>query len=433
MLDWLSNQIPERSKILFPNSDMKSVLGSIDKMHYYSIASSEYGKYWKRPSENAEKAGKKQKLDKEEMPPPPPRMPTQSSALAIAKTKPSESLIVRNQPKDLVIPEWHAPWKLMRVISGHTGWVRSVDVDPTNEWFATGSADRTVKIWDLATGKLKLTLTGNVHSVRGISISKRHPYMFTVGEDKTVRCWDLEQNKVIRYYHGHLSGVHACDIHPSIDVLVTGGRDSTARVWDIRTKTCVFVLGGHTHTVGTVKCQSAEPQIITGSHDSTVRLWDLASGKTRAVLTNHKKGVRTVGLHPTEYTFWSASQDNIKVWQCPDGRFIRNISGHETIINSSCINQDNVLVTCGDNGTMNFWDWKTGYCFQKTETVVQPGSLDSESGILASTFDITGTRLITCEVDKTIKIWKEDETATRDSHPIDMNLLRRQQAELERY
>ena len=59
-----------------------------------------------------------------------------------------------------------------------------------------------------------------------------------------------------------------------------------------------------------------------------------------------------------------------------------------------------------------FCDWKTGYCFQEERTIVQPGSLDSEAGIFASTFDLTGTRLITCEADKTIKIWKEDEEAT---------------------
>jgi len=43
-------------------------------------------------------------------------------------------------------PKWHAPWKLYRVISGHLGWVRCVAVEPGNEWFATGSADRVIKV-----------------------------------------------------------------------------------------------------------------------------------------------------------------------------------------------------------------------------------------------------------------------------------------------
>ncbi len=59
-------------------------------------------------------------------------------------------------------PKWHAPWKLYRVISGHLGWVRCAAVEPGNEWFATGAADRVIKIWDLASGKLKLSLTGEL-------------------------------------------------------------------------------------------------------------------------------------------------------------------------------------------------------------------------------------------------------------------------------
>jgi len=93
-------------------------------------------------------------------------------------------------------PKWHPPWKLHRVISGHLGWVRCVTLEPGNEWFATGSADRVIKIWDLASGKLKLSLTGHVSTVRGLVVSPRHPYLFSCGEDRQVKCWDLEYNKV---------------------------------------------------------------------------------------------------------------------------------------------------------------------------------------------------------------------------------------------
>lgn len=51
---------------------------------------------------------------------------------------------------------------MCRVISGHLGWVRCVAVEPGNEWFATGAADRVIKIWDLASGRLKLSLTGGL-------------------------------------------------------------------------------------------------------------------------------------------------------------------------------------------------------------------------------------------------------------------------------
>ena len=86
-----------------------------------------------------------------------------------------------------VKPTYHPPWKLMRVISGHLGWVRSVAVEPGNKWFATGAGDRVIKIWDLASGELKLSLTGHISTVRGLAVSSRHPYLFSCGEDKV--CW----------------------------------------------------------------------------------------------------------------------------------------------------------------------------------------------------------------------------------------------------
>uniref|UniRef100_A0A8C1FG90 Pleiotropic regulator 1 n=2 Tax=Cyprinus carpio TaxID=7962 RepID=A0A8C1FG90_CYPCA len=315
-------------------------------------------------------------------------------------------------------PQWHPPWKLYRVISGHLGWVRSIAVEPGNQWFVTGSADRTIKIWDLASGKLKLSLTGHISTVRGVAVSTRSPYLFSCGEDKQVKCWDLEYNKVIRHYHGHLSAVYDLDLHPTIDVLVTCSRDATARVWDIRSKANVHTLSGHTNTVATVKCQSAEPQVVTGSHDTTIRLWDLVAGKTRATLTNHKKSVRALVLHPRQYTFASGSPDNIKQWKCPDGNFIQNLSGHNAIINTLAVNSDGVLVSGADNGTIHMWDWRTGYNFQRIHAAVQPGSLDSESGIFACVFDQSESRLITAEADKTIKVYKEDDTATEESHPV---------------
>ena len=56
---------------------------------------------------------------------------------------------------------------------------------------------------------------------------------------------------------------------------------------------------------------------------------------------------------------------------------------------------------------MSFWDWKTGHRFQSLDTTAQPGSLDAEAGIMSSTYDRTGLRLITGEADKTSKFWDD--------------------------
>jgi pleiotropic regulator 1 len=96
-----------------------------------------------------------------------------------------------------------------------------------------------------------------------------------------------------------------------------------------------------------------------------VRTWDIASGKCFAALTNHKKSVRAMTFNPNEYTFCSAAPDNIKVWKCPEGKkivlkiligtFLRNISGHNAIINTVSVNKDNVLISGADNGKIYFF------------------------------------------------------------------------------
>jgi len=109
------------------------------------------------------------------------------------------------------------------------------------------------------------------------------------------------------------------------------------------------------------------------------------------------------------------------VWKCPESTFMRNFSGHKAIINSIALNEDNVLVSAADNGTMYFWDWKSGYNFQQITVPPQPGSIASEAGIFVAKFDRSSMRLVTGECDKTIKVWEEDDTATELTHPIDPN------------
>ncbi len=177
----------------------------------------------------------------------------------------------------------------------------------------------------------------------------------------------------------------------------------------MRSRVQIFALTGHRDSINGIISQANDPQVISASVDSTVRLWDLAAGKCATTLTNHKRGVRAVAMHPREFSFASASVDNIKTWSLPQGTFMRNFGGqHKKLVNCLAVNEDGVMVSGGDDGVMCMWDWKSAHCFQNEQTVVQPGSLECEAGIYAMEFDKSGSRLITCEADKTIKMWKED-------------------------
>lgn len=347
-----------------------------------------------------------------------PAIPDNSSKETF-KASQGSSLVKYDQDKhETPRPSENSKWKLLRVIAGaHQGWIRSVIPDPvTNEWFVTGSSDSTIKVWDLASLKLKATITGHIMGVRALAVSSRYPYLFSGSEDKTVRCWDLERTNhpsgcQIRNYHGHVGGIYAMALHPELDLLFTGGRDQVIRVWDIRSRTQVMVLTGHSSDISSIVSQGGDPQIVSSSMDSTIRLWDIRKQSTALALTHHSKSIRLMVLHPEEMTFCSGdSSGSIKEWLLPGGELLNDYgskTSESNIINSLAIEPTtNTLFSGYDDGKMEFYDYVSGKLLQSDHSTPVPGA--DNSAIYASTFDMSGLRLICGEGDKSVKIWGQD-------------------------
>lgn len=306
-------------------------------------------------------------------------------------------------------------WKLLRVIAGaHQGWVRCCAVDEiTNKWYATGSSDSSIKIWDLASLKTKAIITGHIMGVRAVKISKRYPYLFSGSEDKTVRCWDLEKTNSalgcqIRNYHGHVGGIYSLAIHPELDLLFSGGRDSVVRAWDIRSRAQAMVLTGHKNDITSIESEVGDPQVITSSMDGTLRLWDLRKAKTALAITQHSKSIRLLVMHPEELTMCSADTNGeIKQWLLPMGELLDQFGAkaeQSNVINTMAINPvENVLCTGYDDGRLEFYDYTNGSILQSERSRPLPGS--TETSINSVAFDVLGSRMISCESDKSIKIW----------------------------
>lgn len=325
----------------------------------------------------------------------------------------SRALQVRRAVAPDIEPEIHRPWRCFKVFAGHLGVPRAVAVDPSNRIFATGGMDNVIKIFDLATGNVLTNFSGHSHPVRGLAFSPKHPYLFSVSEDKEIKCWDLELNQIVRQYHGHTAGVYCIAVHPTTDTIVSGGRDGTCRVWDIRTRTQVFSMTGHKEAVVSLGVQNSSPQVVSGSEDSTVRLWSLESGRCMQTLTYHKKGVRALSLHPTQFAFASASTGSIKKCTLPDGTLMQDFQFGEkeprSLIHSLATSRDGKCLVSGmGNGYLRFWDWNSGKTVQNLQIKTMPGTLETETGVMAVTYDMTGERLIACVGDKTVQMFKPE-------------------------
>ncbi|KPI88989.1 hypothetical protein ABL78_1873 [Leptomonas seymouri] len=381
---------------------------------------------------------------------PPRSTPTTSSALAVAqKRRRDEDEILSVNPEHLKArsalvvsqaafeeaeaQQYKPPpkWKLSKVLVGHQGWVWATAVEPGNKWFATGGFDAVIKVWDLETGVLKMNLTGHKEAVRSIALSRVSPYMFSGSDDHSVKCWDLERNEVVREFFGHKSSVHCVAAHPTLDVVISGSRDRTVRVFDLRTRAVVHTMTGHTDSVMSLVVQQEEPQVLSGGSDGFIYLWDLASGKPVKRLTRHKKPVRGMALSASGSTLVSCGADQIRVWDLPSGDFVTNAStrvaeasgkekdGAEELSHrwSCCaMSPHNVLALGSQDGELTFYDWKRPqprrvagrhYApYQWTKTKSLPGTLHGEGGINGMTYDASGTRLITVESDKSVKMWR---------------------------
>lgn len=333
----------------------------------------------------------------------------------------------------------YTKWKTTKILVGHQGWVWCAAVDPTNHWFATGGFDTVIKIWDLASGALKLNLISHKEGVRSVAMSKTSPYLFSGSDDHSIKCWDLERNEVVREFFGHRSAVHAVSVHPMLDVVVSGGRDHTVRVWDIRTRRAVHTLLGHQDSVMSLVTQTVNPQIISGGSDGFIYLWDLGAGKAMTRLTRHKKPVRGLALSPSGGHLVSCGADEIRLWEMNDGNFYGNAStivpsSHATSLSaeeemsywwSSCaMSARGTLAVGSQDGHLVFYDWNeqvekkdvreksihpTVVPFYRTTTTSISGTREGEGGIQAMVFDISGTRLITAESDKSVKLWQRKE------------------------
>jgi transcription initiation factor TFIID subunit 5 len=102
-------------------------------------------------------------------------------------------------------------------------------------------------------------------------------YFASGGADRTVRVWNTERKKPLRIMNGHSSDVEVIRWHPNYQILATGSSDNSLRVWDISSGSCVALFEGHKSPITSVEFAPNGKSVISGDSDGELKIWDLGS------------------------------------------------------------------------------------------------------------------------------------------------------------
>ena len=164
-------------------------------------------------------------------------------------------------------------------LKGHSSSVNSVAFSPTEHVIATGSSDKTVKLWDAKTGEQLSSLQGHTNWVNSVTYSPDGGQIATGSADGTVKLWDAKTSEQLSSLQGHTGEVISVTYSPDGGQIATGSSDKTVKLWDAKTGEQLSSLQGHTGTIWSVTYSPDGGQIATGSRDNTVKLWDAKTGE----------------------------------------------------------------------------------------------------------------------------------------------------------
>jgi len=292
--------------------------------------------------------------------------------------------------------------KCLQILQGHTNSVFSVVFNADGNTVASGSTDQTVRLWDVRMGRCFKTLKGYSNSVFSVAFNHQGNFIASGSTDQNVRLWDVSTGICQQTLTGHRGWVTSVAFHPDGQFLASSSVDQTVRIWSIRTGQCVQILQGHTNWVQSVAF-SRDGLLASGSDDQTIRLWSLDTGCNH-ILSGHTGWVWCTTFSPEGEILASSSEDQtIRLWSVETGQCLRILAGHTSRVQALAFSPDGqVICSASGDETVRVWSVKTGECLQ-----ILRGHTNS---VWSVAFKKEGNILASGSLDQTVRIW--DRTGT---------------------
>ncbi|MEH1866896.1 MAG: serine/threonine-protein kinase [Nostoc sp.] len=259
---------------------------------------------------------------------------------------------------DKTVKLWNlASGEEIHTLEGHSNWIWTIAFSPDSKTLASGSADKTIKLWNVETGKLVRTLEGNTDGVTSVAFSPDGKTLAsgTASKDIKIKLWNLETGKLIRTLDGHTDGVPSVAFSPDGKTLASGSWDKTIKLWNLNTGKEIRTLKGNAESILSVAFAPDGVTLASGSKDKTIKLWNLNTGKEIRTLKGHKDKVNSVAFLPSGtqngLTLVSGSSDKtIKLWNPLTGKEIRTLDTGSGYIYAIAISPDGETIAGGGSG-----------------------------------------------------------------------------------
>ncbi|HLC15964.1 MAG TPA: WD40 repeat domain-containing protein, partial [Thermodesulfovibrionia bacterium] len=248
---------------------------------------------------------------------------------------------------------------------------------------------------------LQIDSGGHMAKIRDVIFTKDGRYLVSASDDKTVRVWDVLSGKTVRIIRGRIGEgdegkIYATALSPDNNWLAVGGSPPRwgIRLLDFQTGQVVRLLKGHENVILSLAFSQDNRLLISGSGDNTAYIWDAATGQSLHHLQGHSDNIYAVAFSPDSRLAATGSLDHtLKLWQVSDGKLIATMEGHADDVVSAVFTPDGKYILSGScDKTIRLWDGKTGQFIKemaKQETIV--GSLsvspDGKSVLTGSSYD----------------------------------------------
>lgn len=205
----------------------------------------------------------------------------------------------------------------------HTASVGSIAVSQTSsKFFVSASQDSCLKIWglpmDLASNEERSlnaihTVLAHQKDINCVTVSPNDKLIATGSQDKTAKLWSADDLQLLGVFNGHRRGVWCVRFSPIDQVLLTTSADCTIKLWSLSELNCLKTLEGHESSVLRAEFLTRGMQLISAGGDGLLKLWSIKTSECLCTLEEHENRVWTLAVSKDERHIVSGGSDSLLV------------------------------------------------------------------------------------------------------------------------